>query len=95
MFLGLNRLSDGVFDVLRTRNHSNAIALLQPKKHSHELFPDFKFNSINGRMSETAKSKAYVGSVDGSTSSLFAMSPENFPLVVFHRGASEVGRRGY
>jgi len=82
----------GVFDVLRTRNHSNTIALLQPKKHSHELFPDFKFN---GRVSETAKNKAYVGTVDGSTSSLFAMSPENFPLVVFHRGASEVGRVGY
>jgi len=35
----------------------------------------------------------YIGLVGDNSSSLFAMSPDNYPLVVFHRGTSEDYRR--
>lgn len=56
------------------------------------MLPDFDFD--NGAASEFTEDGTYIGLVGDNTSSLFAMSPDSYPLVVFHRGTAEDYRRG-
>jgi serine/threonine-protein kinase/endoribonuclease IRE1 len=76
-----------IFDILQAPPSINApyphpFALLQPRPRLPDLFPS---RSLSPQHLPNLKA-AYVGLVEG-TDSLFAMSPEGFPLVVF--GGSE------
>ncbi|KAF9530552.1 hypothetical protein CPB83DRAFT_850528 [Crepidotus variabilis] len=62
-----------VFDVLQAHHSSHAFVLLQPRQRLQELFP---------QIPDSKTQSAYVGIVE-ETGSLFAMSPEQYPLVVF------------
>lgn len=70
-----------VFDVLRKPSHHNALVLLQPRPHLQDVLP-----SLTPETRLPNHKAAYVGLVQ-ETGSLFAMSPERFPLVAF--GGSE------
>ncbi|TFK31956.1 hypothetical protein BDQ12DRAFT_744289 [Crucibulum laeve] len=66
-----------IFDVLHnTSHHSAPFALLQPRPRLQDAVPNFSPNS------QLPLDSAYVGMVE-ETGSLFAMSPDRFPLVVF------------
>ena len=88
-----------IFDVLRTNPHSlkPPFVLLQPRPRLHDLFPNLGL--ANGPHPVLPNfGSAYVGLLEES-GSLFAMSPERYPLVLF--GGSErksgrfVGQYGY
>ena len=76
-----------IFDVLRTNTHSPkpAFVLLQPRPRLKDLFP--KLGLANSPHSVLPNfGSVYVGLLEES-GSLFAMSPERYPLVLF--GGSE------
>ncbi|CAA7269916.1 unnamed protein product [Cyclocybe aegerita] len=73
-----------VFDVLRTAGSSasqHAFVLLQPRPRLQDLLPNFNSKS-------SLPASAYVGLVE-ETGSLFAMSPDKYPLVVFGGSARD------
>ncbi|KIM41614.1 hypothetical protein M413DRAFT_445589 [Hebeloma cylindrosporum] len=74
-----------VFDVLKPTSpshHPHPFVLLQPRPHLQDLFPTLK--TASGLTPNLGS--AYVGLVE-ETGSLFVMSPERYPLVIF--GGSE------
>ena len=74
-FILLLRCSVAVFDVLTSPDRPQPFALLQPQPHLQDVLP--------GRMDHLPHlDAAYVGLIN-ETGSLFAMSPDRFPLVVF------------
>lgn len=68
--------SVAVFDLFDSLARERPLALLQPTPSLKQLFPQFDAELI-GHSTYFGRTK------DGSH---FAMSPEHFPLVVFHNG---------
>lgn len=74
--------SVAVFDVLQSPSREDAYVLLQPRPRLQDIFPKVDLlNAVKENRFPNFKS-AYVGIVE-ETGSLFAMSPDRFPLVVF------------
>lgn len=78
--------SVAIFDVLRTSPHSlkPPFVLLQPRPRLQDLFPNLGLANTHSVLPNFGS--AYVGLLEES-GSLFAMSPERYPLVLF--GGSE------
>lgn len=70
-----------VFDVVRSARKQSPFVLLQPRLRLQEIFP----SAIHQRDYPDDES-AFVGLVPG-TGSLFALSPDHFPLVAFSESA--------
>lgn len=70
-----------VFDILRTPGRANPVALLQPKPRLQDFIPG-DFASSNDDNLNMDLEATYIGLVE-ETRSLFALSPERYPLVVF------------
>lgn len=68
--------SVAVFDLFNSSTRERPLALLQPTPYLRELFPHFDTELI-------ARPTFFGRTEDGSH---FAMSPEHFPLVIFHNG---------
>lgn len=67
-----------VFDILRSSSRQSPIALLQPQPRLQDVIPDFDFGAhLRGGLGAT-----FIGLIEDN-GSLFAMSPEKFPLVQF------------
>ncbi|KAF8523781.1 hypothetical protein BU17DRAFT_74941 [Hysterangium stoloniferum] len=67
-----------VFDIVSTPSRANPLALLQPRSHLEHLFP--KRATSKNRHPNTFPEVTFVGVIGNS---LYAMSPQNYPLVVF------------
>src|ERR1700722_12978100 len=74
-------VSVAVFDILKSPNRRQPFVLLQPSPHLEEILPG-KIDRLPNRYS------AFIGLVE-ETGSLFAMGPENFPLVIFSDANSD------
>ncbi|TCD64886.1 bifunctional endoribonuclease/protein kinase ire1 [Steccherinum ochraceum] len=71
-----------VFDVLHAPGRREPYVLLQPRPRLQDIFPHVDItNALKENQFPNFKS-AYVGIVE-ETGSLFAMSPDRYPLVVF------------
>ncbi|KDQ56896.1 hypothetical protein JAAARDRAFT_59114 [Jaapia argillacea MUCL 33604] len=84
-----------IFDVLTSRHRAHPFVLLQPRPRLQDVFPRYDLPD----QTKLDLQSAYVGLVGGGVAghggSLFAMSPENFPLIVFGDGSlSGNPRRG-
>lgn len=97
--------SVAVFDILRRQDSDSAFALLQPRPRLADVlaFHNFASPSSTGGSSHDGLpqalldalpnlNSAFVGAIRES-GSLYAMSPERFPLVAF--GASNSAEHGY
>ncbi|CCM06570.1 uncharacterized protein FIBRA_08847 [Fibroporia radiculosa] len=71
-----------VFDVLREPKRDHPFVLLQPRLQLEDIFPNSDFREAAAHSLLPNRESAYVGLVE-SSGSLFAMSPSNFPLIVF------------
>nr|VWO95301.1 Pectinesterase (EC [Ganoderma boninense] len=80
------------FDVLRSPKRQQPFVLLQPQPTLQEIFPLADLVTATKHKGLPNLDRAYVGLVEES-GSLFAMSPDRFPLVVF--GDSNTDRRWY
>ena len=78
------------FDVLRSPKRQQPFVLLQPQPTLQEIFPLADLVTATKHKGLPNLDRAYVGLVEES-GSLFAMSPDRFPLVVF--GDSNTDRR--
>ena len=67
-----------VFDVVSDPSRDSPLVLLQPQSRLQDVLPAFDLPSLDA---------TYVGIVQ-ENGALFAMSPTNFPLVVFHEDDS-------
>jgi serine/threonine-protein kinase/endoribonuclease IRE1 len=74
--------SVAVFDVLKGSNGQQPFVLLQPGARLHDLMPHVDLPAAAKSDRFPNLYSAYVGLCDGS-GSLYAMTPEQFPLVVF------------
>ncbi|OSC99656.1 kinase-like protein [Trametes coccinea BRFM310] len=70
------------FDVLRSPKRSQPFVLLQPQPRLQDIFPSVDLTDAAKHNQLPNLDAAYVGLVEES-GSLFAMSPDRFPLVVF------------
>ncbi|EKM57175.1 uncharacterized protein PHACADRAFT_254759 [Phanerochaete carnosa HHB-10118-sp] len=71
-----------VFDVVRTPVRSQPFVLLQPRIGLEDLLPNTDLASAAKHDRLPNLERAYVGMVE-ETGSLYAMSPDRYPLVVF------------
>ncbi|KAI8989133.1 hypothetical protein BD414DRAFT_486154 [Trametes punicea] len=71
-----------VFDVLRSPKRSQPFVLLQPQPRLEDILPSADLTDAAKHNQLPNIDAAYVGLVEES-GSLFAMSPDRFPLVVF------------
>ncbi|KAJ6588415.1 hypothetical protein B0H19DRAFT_922323 [Mycena capillaripes] len=80
-----------IFDVLRTRTQhpQNTFVLLQPRPQLSAILPQLTHATSMDQLPHL--DSAYIGMVE-ETGSLFAMSPDRFPLVVFSGGKKNVPR---
>lgn len=74
-FLGF---SVAVFDVLKSPDRPQPFVLLQPRPRIQDILPSFDISRAGKHNLESA----YVGIVE-ETQSLYAMSPDRYPLVIF------------
>jgi serine/threonine-protein kinase/endoribonuclease IRE1 len=81
-----------VFDVVSMSSRSKPFLLLQPKPRLEELFPHVDFHNAAKQNSLPNIDSTYVGMVK-DTGSLFAMSPETFPLLLFGGNEERVDPR--
>lgn len=77
----LLRYSVTVFDVVKSSRKPSPFVLLQPRLRLQDIFP-----STIGQLDYSGDEAAFVGLVPG-TDSLFALSPDHFPLVAFSESA--------
>ncbi|KAI0922527.1 hypothetical protein AcV5_009475 [Taiwanofungus camphoratus] len=79
-----------VFDVLEAPNRPHPFVLLQPRMRLQDILPraDLRAAAAQNRLNPDT---AYVGLIEES-GSLFALSPVNFPLVVFGDADAGLGR---
>ncbi|EMD37006.1 hypothetical protein CERSUDRAFT_137409, partial [Gelatoporia subvermispora B] len=79
-----------VFDVVKSPNREHPFVLLQPRLRLEDLFPNVDLTQAARNLDS-----AYVGLVE-ETGSLFALSPDHYPLVAFGdaslHGGYSVGR---
>lgn len=82
--------SVAVFDVLEAPNRPHPFVLLQPRMRLQDILPraDLRAAAAQNRLNPDT---AYVGLIEES-GSLFALSPVNFPLVVFGDADAGLGR---
>ena len=80
MLISLNRVA--VFDVVTTPSRVHPFVLLQPRIGLQDLLPNFDLVAAAKQDRLPNLEAAYVGMVE-ETGSLFAMSPDRYPLVVF------------
>ncbi|KAJ6591077.1 hypothetical protein DFH09DRAFT_192933 [Mycena vulgaris] len=80
-----------IFDVLRTPNQHppNTFVLLQPRPQLSAILPQLTHATSINQLPHLES--AYIGMVE-ETGSLFAMSPDRFPLVVFSDGRKNRGK---
>lgn len=71
--------SVAVFDVLNSPSRQHPLVLMQPTPRLQDFIPQFDMGSVGHDLEAT-----FIGLVE-TNGSLFAMSPEHFPLVVFHQ----------
>lgn len=71
-----------VFDVVKTSSRVHPFVLLQPRLGLQDLLPNFDLVAAAKQDRLPNLESAYVGMVE-ETGSLFAMSPDRYPLVVF------------
>ncbi|KAI0316237.1 hypothetical protein OF83DRAFT_1128090 [Amylostereum chailletii] len=71
-----------VFDVVRGPHREAPFVLLQPRPRLQDVLPSFDLSTAAKERRFPGLESAYVGLVE-ETGSLFAMSPDRFPLVVF------------
>ena len=71
-----------VFDVVRTATRAHPFVLLQPRMGLQDLLPGSDLVSAAKQDRLPNLKSAYIGLVE-ETGSLFAMSPDRYPLVVF------------
>ncbi|GJE93190.1 PKc-like and RNase Ire1 domain-containing protein [Phanerochaete sordida] len=71
-----------VFDVVRTAARSQPFVLLQPRIGLQHILPDVDLVSAAEQGRFPNLERAYVGLVE-ETGSLYALSPDRYPLVVF------------
>ncbi|KAJ6588414.1 hypothetical protein B0H19DRAFT_205878 [Mycena capillaripes] len=77
-----------IFDVLRSPTHpQNTFVLLQPRPQLSAILPKLSHAIAMNQLPHV--DSAYIGMVE-ETGSLFAMSPDRFPLVVFRGGKNNV-----
>ncbi|KAA1471953.1 kinase-like protein [Dentipellis sp. KUC8613] len=74
-----------VFDVVKNPGRAHPFVLLQPRPRLQDIIPDIELRTGSKSRSRPNPESAYVGLVE-ETGSLFAMSPDHFPLVVFGGG---------
>ncbi|KAJ7834136.1 hypothetical protein B0H14DRAFT_2591062 [Mycena olivaceomarginata] len=79
------RWAQSIFDVLRSPAQGTFFVLLQPCPQLYTILPNLAHTTLMDQLQHL--NLVYVRLVD-TTGSLFAMSPDRFPLVVF----SSVGR---
>ncbi|KAJ7765525.1 ribonuclease 2-5A-domain-containing protein [Mycena olivaceomarginata] len=72
-----------IFDVLRKPTYHNTFVLLQPRPQLSAILPKLTHATSMDQLPHLQS--AYIGLVE-ETGSLFAMSPDRFPLVVFSGG---------
>ncbi|KZT64332.1 hypothetical protein DAEQUDRAFT_718191 [Daedalea quercina L-15889] len=77
-----------VFDILRSPQRQQPLALLQPRLHLEDILPSAELQKAAARQSLPFDA-AFVGIVE-ETGSLFAMGPDTYPLVIF--GDAGLGR---
>ncbi|KAI0717900.1 hypothetical protein C8T65DRAFT_571302 [Cerioporus squamosus] len=78
-------------DVLRSPKRENPFVLVQPQPRLQEILPSVDLTSAAKHQRLPNLDAAYVGLVE-ETGSLFAMSPDRFPLVVFGDSNEDNGR---
>ncbi|KZT08189.1 uncharacterized protein LAESUDRAFT_757871 [Laetiporus sulphureus 93-53] len=78
-----------VFDVLKSPTREHPFVLLQPRLRLEDILPNADLRKAAAHKSLPNLDAAFVGYIEES-GSLFAMSPDTFPLVVF--GDVGVGR---
>ncbi|KAK7683852.1 hypothetical protein QCA50_013230 [Cerrena zonata] len=71
-----------VFDVLRTPDRDQPFVLLQPRPRLEDILPRDELSLAAKKDLLPNRDSAYVGLVE-ETGSLYAMSPDRFPLVIF------------
>ncbi|KAI0052372.1 kinase-like protein [Auriscalpium vulgare] len=71
-----------VFDVVTSARRKAPFVLLQPRPRLHDVLPSFDLPTAAKLNRFPNLESAYVGLVQ-ETGSLFALSPDHFPLVVF------------
>ncbi|KAI0074599.1 hypothetical protein K474DRAFT_1665218 [Panus rudis PR-1116 ss-1] len=71
-----------VFDVLRNPDREHPFVLLQPRPRLQEILPGIDLANPAKANQYPNMESAYVGLVE-ETGSLFAMSPDRFPLMIF------------
>ncbi|KAI5116292.1 hypothetical protein M0805_000821 [Coniferiporia weirii] len=71
-----------VFDVPHSPNRRHPIVLLQPQPRLQDFIPNFDFVSNSHDSSSLDVGATYVGLVEDG-GSLFALSPSDYPLVIF------------
>ncbi|KAL6309426.1 hypothetical protein BKA93DRAFT_821733 [Sparassis latifolia] len=71
-----------VFDVLKSPNRQHPFVLLQPRPSLQDMLPGFDLTDAAKHNQLPNLDSAYIGLVE-ETDSLFAMSPDRYPLVVF------------
>ena len=74
--------SVATLDVLRSPKRENPFVLVQPQPRLQEILPSVDLTSAAKHKRLPNLDAAYVGLVE-ETGSLYAMSPDRFPLVVF------------
>ncbi|EIN14494.1 hypothetical protein PUNSTDRAFT_80917 [Punctularia strigosozonata HHB-11173 SS5] len=77
-----------VFDILRSPSRNNPFALLQPRSRLQDILPGVDLAAAARHNRFPNLESAYVGLLpgkdkDSAGGSLFAMSPDRFPLTVF------------
>ena len=82
--------SVAVFDVVRTPARTQPFVLLQPRISLEDLLPNVDLVSAAKQDRLPNLESAYVGIVE-ETGSLYAMSPDRYPLVVFGDANFEEG----
>jgi serine/threonine-protein kinase/endoribonuclease IRE1 len=71
-----------VFDVLKAAGRQQPFVLLQPRARLQDIMPHVDFHGAARTNKLPNLNSAFVGIVE-ETGSLFAMSPDHFPFVVF------------
>ena len=75
-------ISVAVFDVLRTPDREHPFVLLQPRPRLEDILPRDQLSVAAKKDLLPNRDSAYVGLVE-ETGSLYAMSPDRYPLVIF------------
>ncbi|KAI0795764.1 hypothetical protein C8Q75DRAFT_747312 [Abortiporus biennis] len=71
-----------IFDVLKSPNRQHPFVLLQPRPRLQDILPNVDLVAAAKRNQFPNLDAAYVGIVE-ETGSLYAMSPDRYPLVIF------------